>query len=61
MDPLSHRRQVLLFFVAVMLPSIVLVALSLRMIGQENELAENRRVEERQRVSSDLGQQLLVR
>ncbi len=61
MDPRSHRRKVLLFFVAVILPSIVLVALSLRMISQENELAENRLVEQRQRMAGDLGQQLLVR
>ena len=61
MDPRSHRRQVLLFFVAVILPSIVLAALSVRMIRQENELAENRLVEQRRRLASDLGQQLLVR
>lgn len=61
MDPLSHRRLVLLFFVIVILPSIILVALGLLLIGQENELAEKRHVEERERIASNLGQQLLVR
>lgn len=61
MDPLSHRRLVLLFLVVVILPSVILVALGLRMIGQEHELAEKRHVEERQRIASNLGQQLLVR
>ncbi len=61
MDPLSHRRQVLLFFVAVILPSIVLVVLSLRMISQENELAENREIERRESLARELGQQFLER
>jgi len=38
MSARGHRRQVLLFLVAIVVPSTVLVALSLRMIGQEREL-----------------------
>ncbi len=57
----SHRKQVLLFLIAVVLPSLLLVALTLRMISQERELAERRRAEETRRLASDVGQQLLVR
>ncbi|MFQ5929815.1 MAG: hypothetical protein ACE5MK_08945 [Acidobacteriota bacterium] len=61
MRPRTHRKQVLLFLIAVVLPSLALVALTLRMIGQERELAEKRRAEERRRLASEIGQQLLVR
>jgi hypothetical protein len=36
----SHQRQILFFVAAVLLPSVVLVALSVRMIQQERELAD---------------------
>ncbi len=45
MRALRHRRQILLFLVAILAPCAALVALSLRMIGQERELAERRRLE----------------
>ncbi len=45
MRALRHRRQILLFLVAILAPCLALVALSLRMLGQERELAERRRVE----------------
>lgn len=43
----GHRRQVLLFLVAIILPCAVLVALGLRMVGQERELREKRLADER--------------
>ena len=40
---------------------MVLVAISLRMIGQERELAEKRLSDEQRRRVSDINQQLLTR
>ena len=57
----DHSRQILLFVVAVVLPCLLLVALSLRMIGQEQELAEKRAAEDRQRLASEIRQELLSR
>jgi signal transduction histidine kinase len=56
----SHRRQVLFFLAAVLLPCSVLVVLSLRMISQERELAEKRLADEKGRIVSDVRQQLLA-
>jgi signal transduction histidine kinase/tetratricopeptide (TPR) repeat protein len=61
MSPRDHRRQVLLFVVAIMVPFLVLVALSLRMIGQERELAEKRLAEDQRRLVSQIRQELLAR
>ena len=51
-------RQGLLFVLAIGLPCLVLVALSLRMIAQERELAEKRMADERRRIVGDVRQQL---
>ena len=56
----SHKRGMLFFLVAVLLPCSVLVAIGLRMISQERELAEKRLADERRRVLSDIHQQLLA-
>ena len=61
MSQRRHRRQILLFLLAVIVPSMVLVAISLRMIGQERELAEKRLADEQRRRVSDINQQLLTR
>ena len=55
-----HRRQVFLFLVAVLLPSVVLVALGLRMISQEQELAEQRVADDRRRAVTDIRDVLLA-
>ena len=60
MASLPHRRQVFLFLVAVLLPSVVLVVLGLRMIGQEQELAEQRVADDRRRAVTDIGDVLLA-
>ena len=52
----THRRQVPLFLLAIILPCAVLVALGLRMIGQERELAEKRLEDERGRLSGQIRQ-----
>ncbi|MFZ2053822.1 MAG: HAMP domain-containing sensor histidine kinase [Candidatus Aminicenantales bacterium] len=57
----GHRKQILLFLLAVILPSLVLVAFTLRMINQEKELAQKRMTEERRRFGRDFGERLLLR
>jgi len=57
----SHRKQILLFLVTVLLPSLVLIGLTVRMIGQEKELAQKRLTEERRRVAREIGQHFLAR
>lgn len=57
----GHRKQILLFLIAVVLPSIILVVFTLRMISQERELSQKRIADERRRLSSEIGQHLLVR
>ena len=57
----SHHKQVLLFLVAVVLPSTVLVVLTWHMIGQQQELSEKRMADERRRMATEIGQKLLVR
>jgi signal transduction histidine kinase len=55
------RRHTLLFVGAVVVPSAVLLALSVRTIRQEEELAEKRRGEEKLRVIGLVRQELLTR
>jgi len=57
----GHGRLVLFFLIAVVLPSLVLVIFTLRMIGQEQELAEKRLVDDRRRLAAEIGRFLLVR
>ena len=57
----SHRKQILLFLVTVLLPSLVLIGLTVRMIGQEKELVQKRLIEERRRVAREIGQHFLMR
>jgi len=56
----GHGRLALLFLVAVILPSLVLVLFTLRMIGQERELAEKRLLDDRTRLVAELGRFLLL-
>jgi signal transduction histidine kinase len=56
----GHGRLVLLFLVAVILPSLVLVLFTLRMIGQERELAEKRLLDDRTRLVAELDRFLLL-
>lgn len=54
----GHRRQVLLFLVAIILPCVVLVVLGLRMLEQERELGEKRLADERRAITTQLRQEL---
>jgi signal transduction histidine kinase len=57
----GHHKQVLLFLVAIVLPSSVLIVLTWHMIGQQQELSEKRLADERLRLATEIGQKLLVR
>ncbi|UCG85364.1 MAG: hypothetical protein JSW71_15710 [Gemmatimonadota bacterium] len=57
----GHRRQVLLFLVAIILPCVVLVVLGLRMVAQERELQDNRSAEERRSLTNQLRRELSAR
>jgi signal transduction histidine kinase len=57
----SHRKQILLFLAAVVLPSMALTFLTLQIIRQEKELAAKRLQEERSRLAREIGQVLLAR
>lgn len=57
----GHRKQIVLFLLAVILPSLVLIAFTLRMISQEKELAQKRVTEERRRLGREFGERLLLR
>ena len=56
----SHRRRIVLFLVAIVVPSLVLIVLSLRMMSQERELAEKRALDEQHRRMSEIRQELLT-
>lgn len=56
----SHRRRIVLFLAAIVVPSLVLVVLSLRMISQERELTEKRLLDEQHRRASEIRQELLT-
>ena len=56
----GHHKQVLLFLIAVVLPSSVLIVLTWHMIGQQQELSEKRLTDERRRLATEIGQKLLV-
>src|SRR5437588_10265692 len=56
----SHRRRIVLFLVAIVVPSLVLIVLSLRMMSQERELAEKRALDEQHRRMSEIRQELLM-
>ena len=57
----THRRQVLLFLVAVVLPCTVLVALGVFIINQERELREGRLADERRLTTIQIREELSAR
>ena len=56
----GHHKQVLLFLIAVVLPSSVLIVLTWHMIGQQQELSEKRLADEHRRLTTEIGRKLLV-
>ncbi len=61
MASFAHRRQVLLFLVAVVLPCSVLVVLGVLVVKQERELGERRLADERRLVTRQIRQELSSR
>jgi signal transduction histidine kinase len=59
--PQRSRRQAFLFLVAIVVPCLVLVALSLRLMAQERQLEETRRAEQLQFLVVQVRQELLSR
>ena len=57
----GHRRQVLLFLAAIILPCTVLVALGLRIVAQERELGEKHQADQRRTLTVQLRQELAAR
>jgi signal transduction histidine kinase len=57
----GRNKLILLFLIAVVLPSSVLILLTWHMIGQEKELYQKRLADERRRMAREIGQKLLVR
>ena len=54
----GHRKQVVLFLVAVLLPVVVLVALTLQIVRQERELRQKRIADEHRRLVTEIGRDL---
>src|SRR5438874_9472752 len=54
-----HRRQALLFLIAMLVPCVVLVALGLQTIDQDRQLASRRLADERQLFTEQTRQALL--
>ena len=57
----GRRKQIALFLVAILLPVIVLVALTLRIVKQERELDLKRADDERRQVAAEIGRDLTSR
>ena len=57
----GHYRQILLFLITVIIPSLVLIILTWHVIAQQRELDEKRLVDERQRMTKEISQKLLVK
>ena len=54
----GHRRQVLLFLIAIILPCAMLVVLGVRMLVQDRELGEKRAADQRRGVAGQLRREL---
>jgi signal transduction histidine kinase len=54
------RRRVLLFLVAILVPCVVLLALGLRLMGQERQLEDKRRSDQRQLLLAQVRQDLMT-
>ncbi|HEX4946493.1 MAG TPA: ATP-binding protein [Blastocatellia bacterium] len=57
----TQQRRIVLFVIAIILPSFIVIALGLRLLSQERELAEKRWADERQRLARDLRLELWQR
>jgi len=55
-----HFKQIILFLLTILLPSLGLIFLTVRMVRQEKELAERRGSEARHLVARQIGDELLI-
>jgi signal transduction histidine kinase len=58
---LRHRKQVFLFLVAVLIPSLTLIFFTQRLLRQDRELAQKRAADERKRLALEIGSELHLR
>lgn len=58
---MRHRKQILLFLVAVLIPGLTLVFFTQRLIRQDKELAVKRAADERGRLAGEIGRDLQLR
>ena len=58
---MRHRKQIFLFVVAVLIPSLTLVLFTQKIVRQEKELAVKRLSEERGRRAKEIGRDILLR
>ncbi|MFC2156623.1 sensor histidine kinase [Acidobacteriota bacterium] len=61
MESRAYKKKIFLFILVFVLPCIVLVLLSLRMISQEKELSQKRAQDDSRRTATEIGQRLLIR
>jgi two-component system, OmpR family, phosphate regulon sensor histidine kinase PhoR len=57
----SHHRRFAVFLAIVLIPAIVLIAATIRLVGQERELAQQRRERNAELLARQLGQELGLR
>jgi hypothetical protein len=61
MKAVNRQRQLILFLIALVLPSLVVVAFGLRMVAQDREIAEKRATDAQRRAVAEIRQQILGR
>ena len=61
MGPLGHRRQLILFLAAILVPYAVLVALSVRLVVQERQLRQDGGAYQRRQMAAAVEKELLAR
>lgn len=58
---MRHRKQVFLFLVAVLIPSLTLIFFTQKILRQEKELSLKRAADERRRLALEIGRELTLR
>jgi signal transduction histidine kinase len=58
---LRHRKQILLFLVAVLIPSLTLIFFAQKILRQDKELAQKRAADARRRLALEVGREVRLR
>ena len=61
MGTVKHRKQIILFMAAVLIPSLTLILFTRQIVRQEKELSAKRTADDRERRAREIGQVLLLR